>query len=93
MIPIRIVNLFILYRFVCDTEAVVAEGSFLKSFGLLNGIVLASVCKYTHIPLFFSEEVCAPFDRWWADSFVWILLMTRQTNLTPDDDLAGRYNA
>ena len=49
MIPIRIVNLFILYRFVCDTEAVVAEGSFLKSFGLLNGIGLASVCKYTHI--------------------------------------------
>ena len=46
----RIVNLFILYPIVCDTEAIVAEKFFHKSLGLLDGIGLSSVCKYTHIP-------------------------------------------
>ena len=53
VIPTQIVNLFILYPFVCDTEAIVAEKSFRKSLGLLNGIGLVLICKYwgSHIPL------------------------------------------
>ena len=51
MIPTLIVNLFNLYLIVYDTEAIVTEESLLESLGLLNGIGLSSVCKYTLIPL------------------------------------------
>ena len=56
MIPTLIVNLFILYLIVYDTEAIVTEESFLESLGLLNGIGLSSVCKYTLIPLSFLRR-------------------------------------
>jgi hypothetical protein len=51
VIPTRIVNLFVFYSFVCDTELIIAEKSFPKSLGLLNVVGLASVCEYTHIPI------------------------------------------